>query len=137
METPQSLFPQWMRGFLLAAAAYNILWGVFIGWFPETFYQWVTESEGSVPSIIEWQGKGVLVMVAVYAACALHPGRFWYLVLFGAASKLIGGIWFYFDILEQEVGKKGLFHLLMNDFIWIPMLLWISYRAFQYKKLKA
>lgn len=137
METPQSLFPHWMRGLLLAAAAYNILWGIFIGWFPETFFQWVTESQNLAPSIIGWQGKGVLALALVFLICAIHPGKFWYLVLFGAVTKLAGGIWFHFAILEQEVGKKGLFHLLMNDFIWLPLLLWISYRAFHYKKMKA
>ena len=32
IETQQNIFPNWMRGFLLAAAAYNVLWGIFIGW---------------------------------------------------------------------------------------------------------
>jgi len=137
METPQSLFPQWMRGFLLAAAAYNVLWGVFIGWFPETFFQWVTESEAGAPGIISWQGKGVLMMAAVYLVCAIHPGKYWFLILFGALTKVGGAIWFYLDILDSELGKRGIFHLLMNDLIWTPLLLWITVRAFQYKKNKA
>lgn len=136
METPQSLFPQWMRGFLLAAAAYNILWGVFIGWFPETFFQWVTESDAVVPSVISWQGKGVLLMAVVYLTCAIHPGRFWWLILLGAFTKMAGAAWFYASILETEVGKRGIFHLLMNDLIWVPMLLWITLNAYRYSKIK-
>lgn len=137
METPQSLFPQWMRGFLLVAAAYNVLWGVLIGWFPETFYRWITETEAAAPSIITWQGRGVLVMAAIYLMSAIHPGKLWFLILFGAITKVAGAIWFYQVILEQEVGKRGLFHLLMNDLIWVPMFLWIAWQAYQYKKLKA
>jgi len=136
LQTPQTIFPNWVRGFLLAATAYNILWGVFIGWFPETFFQWVTESKDAMPAIIEWQGKAVLAMAAVYLACAIHPGKFWYFAFFGALTKLGGGIWFYMVILEQEVGKKGIFHLLMNDAIWIPMLIFIGFRAKAYKKAK-
>lgn len=134
--TPQTIFPNWIRGFLLAATAYNILWGIFIGWFPESFFQWVTESKELAPSIIEWQGKFVLVMAAAYLASALHPGKFWYLPFIGALTKIAGGIWFYYVILEQEVGKKGLFHLLMNDGIWVPILIFIGFRAIAYKKAK-
>lgn len=137
MESPQRIFPHWMRGFLLAASAYNVLWGIFIGWFPESFYQWVTESEAAAPEIIAWQGKAVLAMVVVYFLNAIHPGKFWYLSAFGAFTKVAGAIWFYFAILEQEMGKKAIFHLLMNDLIWVPFLMWISYRGLQYKKLKA
>ena len=43
METQQTLFPQWMRGFLLIATAYNAGWGIFIRWFPDTFYSYVLE----------------------------------------------------------------------------------------------
>lgn len=136
MGTPQSLFPQWMRGFLLAAAAYNILWGVFIGWFPETFFHWVTETVCETPSVITWQGRGVLLMAVIYLTCAIHPGKYWFLILFGSITKIAGAIWFYFAILETEIGKRGAFHLLMNDLIWVPLLLWITYQAHQYKKLK-
>ncbi|OEK07150.1 hypothetical protein [Roseivirga misakiensis] len=135
-QTPQNIFPNWIRGLLLAATAYNILWGILIGWFPETFYQWVTETKNAAPSIIEWQGKAVLAMAAAYLACAIHPGKFWYLAFFGALTKLGGGIWFYYTILEQEVGKKGIFHLLMNDAIWIPFFVFIGFRALAYKKAK-
>lgn len=136
MQTPQTIFPNWMRGFLLIAAAYNILWGIFIGYFPETFFQWVTESEGIAPGIIGWQGKVVLLMAAVYLTCAIHPGKFWYLLFFAALTKIGGGIWFYYSILEQEVGDKGIFHLLMNDGIWVPFLILIGIRAIAYKKAK-
>ena len=136
VETQQPIFPNWMRGFLLASAAYNILWGIFIGWFPDTFFQWVTESEGTAPEIIAWQGKGVLLMAFVYIAGAIHPGKLWYFMIFGAFTKLAGGIWFYFDILNEEVGRKATFHLLMNDAIWIPFLLVIGLRGLAYKKSK-
>ncbi len=136
IKTPQTIFSNWMRGFLLISAAYNILWGIFIGYFPETFFQWVTESEASAPGVIAWQGKFVLFMAGVYLACAIHPGRFWYLLFFAAFTKIAGGIWFYFSILEQQVGDKATFHLLMNDGIWVPFLVLIGLRAHAYSKFK-
>ena len=129
MQSQQAIFPVWMRGILLIMTAYNVLWGVFIGWFPETFYQWVTESEGAYPEIIVWQGRAVLAMAVVYLLSAIYPGKMWYLMLFGAFTKIAGGIWFYFHILNQQVGDKGIFHLIMNDAIWVPLLLYMCYRG--------
>lgn len=137
METQQSIFPQWMRGFLLIATAYNAGWGIFIKWFPSTFYSYVLETPDlTAPQSITYQSWGVLTMAVVYFAIALHPGKFWYLALLGALTKISGSIWFYFAILNQQVGDKALFHLLMNDWVWVPFLIWIGIRARQYQLSK-
>ncbi len=136
MKTQQTLFPNWMRGFLLIACVYNIFWGIFIAWFPESFYHWVTESQNTTPEILVWQGRAVLVLGFVYFATALHPGRLWYLALVGALTKIGGAIWFYTVILEGKVGDQGLFHLIMNDGIWIPFLIAIALKGKAYKASK-
>ena len=137
METQQTVFPQWMRGFLLIATAYNAGWGIFIRWFPDTFYSYVLETPDlTAPQSITYQGWGVLFMAAGYLAIAIHPGKFWYLAFFGALTKVTGSIWFYFAILQQQVGDKALFHLLMNDWIWVPFLIWIGVKARQYQLAK-
>ena len=130
IETPQPLFPHWMRGFLLIATAYNLAWGAFIFWYPGTFYQWVTTLDTEVPGIIVWQGRFVALMAICYLFGALYPRKFWYLILLGGLAKIAGGIWFYFSILGGSPEKSGLFHIIMNDAIWIPMLLLIGYKAF-------
>ncbi|MCE7996127.1 MAG: hypothetical protein HEP71_29375 [Roseivirga sp.] len=132
MEVQKPIFPHWMRGLLLLMAAYNVLWAAFIVWFPSTFYEWVTQVEAVAPPVIKWQGRAVLLMGLVYFISALHPGRFWYLMVVGALTKLGGAIWFYFVILEQQVGDKALFHLIMNDAIWIPFLVAMALRGRQY-----
>lgn len=138
METQQTLFPHWMRGFLLIATAYNAGWGIFIGWFPNTFYSWVLETPDlTAPDLIIWQGRGVLLMAAVYLALAIHPGKLWYLAFFGAFTKVAGSAWFYFSILDQQIGDKALFHLLMNDWIWVPFLIWIGFEALKYKRVRS
>ncbi len=131
METGQPLFPHWMRGFLLIMAVYNVAWGAFITWFPNNFFQWVTELEESAPGIIPWQGRAVLLMAVAYFMSALYPKKFWYMAGLGAITKLVGAIWFYSTILEGEVGKTGWFHLIMNDAIWIPLLLVVCFKGYQ------
>ena len=72
----------------------------------------------------------------VYFAAALHPGRLWYFLLIGALSKITGAIWFYAVILEGKVGDQGLFHLIMNDGIWVPFLIAIALKGKAYKAAK-
>lgn len=136
MVTQQAQFPNWMRGFLLIAAAYHIFWGFFIAIYPESFFHWVTESQRAVPDITIWQGRAVLLMGLVYAFTALHPGKLWYLLFFGAFTKIAGGLWFFLVILEGELGKKAIFHLLMNDAIWVPFLIVFGLKGLAYKKSK-
>jgi hypothetical protein len=130
IETPQPLFPHWMRGFLLLAMAYNVAWGAFIFWYPGTFYQWVTTLDTDAPSIIIWQGRFAALMGFAYLFGALYPRKFWYLILVGAATKIVGGIWFYINILDSQPEKSGLFHLIMNDGVWVPVLLFIGFKAY-------
>jgi hypothetical protein len=126
----------WMRGVLLLASAYNIGWGFFIYNFPESFYQWVSQTEGQAPAIVEWQGLGVLFFGFVYLAVAIYPATLWYLLLLGIASKAIGAAWFYFDIMEQSINKKYLFHLIMNDLVWLLPFVLIVIRAYKVRQLK-
>ncbi|MFT6971550.1 MAG: hypothetical protein ACJAXX_002124 [Roseivirga sp.] len=135
MVTQQTLFPNWMRGILLITAVYNIFWGFFISIYPESFFHWVTESQRALPEIIIWQGRAVLVMGILYFFMALHPGKLWFMLFFGAFTKIAGALWFYFVILDSEIGRKAIFHLLMNDAIWVPFLIFLGFRGLAYKKM--
>ena len=134
MQAPQTIFPQWMRGFLFIVTIYHIIWGVFIGWFPTYFYQWATDTTEAIPGIIQWYGKGVLLMALAYFLATLYPEKIWYLIILGAFTKVLGAAWFYIEILEGNVSKKGWFHLLMNELLWVPLLIFVSYRAYLSKK---
>ena len=131
-ETIPAVSP-WMRGVLLMAAIYNLAWGIFIYNFPEAFYHWVTESTGDTPDIISYQGAGVLLSAVLYFVSALYPQKFWYFIIIGVLSKIFGPIWFYYDIMEQQVTKKFLFHFIMNDIAWVTPLGIIAYRSSQIK----
>jgi len=132
MQTEEPLrFEPWMRGVLLLAGIYNLAWGFFIKNFPNSFYQWVTETENPAIPAIEWQGLGVLFFGVFYTLTALYPKKLWYLIIAGILSKLLGGIWFYFVVMEQTVTNKFLFHLIMNDLVWVVPFTIIAVRAWK------
>jgi len=124
----------WMRGILLLAGAYNIGWGAFIYYFPASFYQWITETSAATPGIIKWQGAGVLLFGAAYILVALYPRRFWWIVLLGILSKVFGAISFYFLFMQPTLTDSYLFHVIMNDLLWLVPLTIIFVRMIQVRK---
>ncbi len=126
----------WMRGLLLLAGTYNLGWGLFIYIFPDSFYQWVSQSVQIAPNIISWQGMGVLFFGIIYIAIALYPITLWYLLAAGIASKILGAAWFYWFILAGSFTKQYLFHLIMNDLIWVIPFLVILFRISQVRQKK-
>ena len=133
-EEPLPGLSPWMRGVLLLAAIYNLAWGIFIYNFSDAFFHWVTESTRVTPDIISYQGIGVMLFAALYFVSALYPQKFWYFIIIGVISKIIGSIWFYLNIMEQQVTKRFLFHIIMNDIAWVIPLAIIAFRASQIKK---
>lgn len=126
----------WMRGLLLLAGTYNLGWGFFIYVFPDSFYQWITQTSQTAPDIIVWQGIGVIFFGLIYIAVALYPMTLWYLLIAGMASKILGAAWFYWVILEENATRQYLFHLIMNDLIWVLPFSIILIRAYQVKNNK-
>lgn len=112
----------WMRGLLLLMGAYNLGWGIFIYAFPTSFYQWITQTDRLAPALITWQGLGVLAFGLAYLLSAVYPTRLWFLIGLGFISKLFGAIGFYFVVMQQTITKKYIFHLLMNDLVWLVPL---------------
>ena len=123
-----------MRGLLLLAGAYNVGWGIFIYAFPQTFYQWITQTAQETPWYIEWQGIGVLAFGLAYILAAVYPIRLWWIIGLGFFSKLIGAIGFYFIVMQQIITKKYIFHLLMNDLVWLIPLGIILVRVMQVRR---
>ncbi len=134
-ESPRLVEP-WMRGLLLVAGTYNVGWGVFIYAFPNSFYRWITQTEQLAPALITWQGMGVLAFGVAYLLAAVYPLRLWFLIGLGFFSKLVGAIGFYFVVMEQNLTKKYIFHLIMNDLVWLIPLGIILVRVWQIKRVR-
>ena len=133
-EEIPSTIPAWMRGILLLAGVYGLTWGLFIYNFPDSFFQWIAESGQSSPKVVVYAGVSNLLFALLCLINALYPKKYWYLIILGLLSKIIDPVWFYFEIMSQQVTKKFLFYLLMNDIAWFIPLGIITFRESQIKK---
>lgn len=123
-----------MRGVLLITGVYNLAWGVFIYNFPDAFYSWLTAQNAEAGQIIVYQGAGTFIFGIIYLVAALYPVRFWYLILLGFLSKLFGAIGAYFLIIDSNITRHFIFHVLVNDLAWLLPLGIITYRAYMLQK---
>ena len=72
----------------------------------------------------------------LYAAVAIYPTTLWYLLAVGIASKIFGAAWFYWIILDGMSTRQYLFHLIMNDLIWVIPFTVILVRTIRVKQIK-
>jgi len=114
----------WMRIVLLAAAAYNLLWGGLVVALPETTLGWLGVGDARYPQF--WQCVGMIVGVygVGYLAAAAAPLRHWPIVLVGLLGKIFGPIGFLDAVLREQLPTRMAWTLLTNDLIWwVPFTL--------------
>lgn len=120
--------PHWMRNVLLAAAAYNLLWGAFAILTPLTIFRWAGfDPLPSYPQL--WQCVGMIVGVygIGYAIAATNPYRHWPIVLVGLLGKVFGPIGFVGAVTSGSFPLSMGWTILTNDLIWwVPfaLILW-------------
>ncbi len=129
--------PIWMRYVLLAAAAYNLLWGAWVVLRPDDLFNWVGILSPRYPGI--WQCVGMIVGVygVGYAIAAFDPFRHWPIVLVGFLGKVFGPIGMIYNLLLATPGEGRLpaqfaWTNLTNDVIW-----WVPFAAILYLAFKA
>ena len=125
----------WMRTVLLAAAAYNVLWGGFVVLFPFTLFRALGMELPNYPQI--WQCLGMIVGLygVGYAASALDPLRHWPVVPVGLLGKVLGPIGFLSAVAEGTLPLSFGLTILTNDLIWWAPFTLILFRAYQTNKL--
>ncbi|MGJ3234406.1 hypothetical protein [Marivirga sp.] len=124
----------WMRGVLLIASVYNVAWSVFLFWSPNSYIKWMTEGIQTENQWVFYQAIGILVVAIMLFMGFLKPLKFKWFILFSFLAKLLGGFAVYLLIMESEFTKKFIFHLLMNDLVWLLPLLAIVRAAFKSEK---
>lgn len=124
----------WMRGVLLIASVYNVAWSVFLFWGSESYIKWMTEGAQSQNQWVLYQAIGILVIAIMLFMGFLKPIKFKWMILISFLAKLFGGIAVYLFIMESQFTKKFMFHLLMNDLVWLFPLLSIVLAAFKSEK---
>ncbi len=123
----------WMRYVLLAAGAYNLIWGAVAVLFPQAMLSWL--SVEAVPVTTKfWQCIGMMVGVfgIGYLIASRHPFRHWPMTLVGLLGKVFGPIGFATAIADKSLPNAMGWTILTNDLIWwVPFgaILWATARA--------
>lgn len=124
----------WMKRWLLAAAAYNLLWGAAVIGAPTALFRWAGMEVPRYPEI--WQCVGMIVGVygVGYAIAAFDPLRHWPIVLVGLLGKVLGPIGFVVALTEGVFPPRFALTILTNDLVWwVPFagILWAAMSAAQ------
>lgn len=103
---------------LWAAAAYNVMFGLFAGLFPNAYFDWLGMELPRYASL--WQCIGMIVACygVGYAFAAKQPLVLWPIVLVGLLGKILGPLGFLFGLATGEVPLRFGWILLTNDLIW-------------------
>ncbi|MDX2117822.1 MAG: SelL-related redox protein [Planctomycetota bacterium] len=113
--------PTWIRGWLLAAAVYNVAWGAWAVLFPGAFWRLVGMEQPNYPFL--WQCIGMIVGVygVGYAIASRDIARHWPIVLVGLLGKVFGPIGFVWACwVEKQVPPHFGLTILTNDLLWWP-----------------
>lgn len=110
--------PGWAVWTLRLAAAYNILWGLWVVASPGGFFRWLEMSEPRYPGI--WQCLGMVIGVygLGYAIASRRPYRHWPIVLVGLAGKVLGPLGFLWAASRGELPWAFGVTIVPNDLIW-------------------
>lgn len=121
----------WRRPVLLAAAAYNILWGAWVVLFPNHVFDLVGMVRPLYPMI--WQSVGMIVGVygIGYAIAAFDPEGQWPIVLVGFLGKVFGPIGFVYHFWLGNFPAAFWWITLFNDLIWIVPFYFILRSAYR------
>ncbi len=124
----------WMRGVLLIGAVYNVAWALFLYWQPGSYVKWISEGEQIENPWVIYQAIGVAIIGLFMFMGTLYPLKLRWLILASFIAKLTGGFLVYHFIMQSAINKKFIFHVLMNDLVWLIPLLLISLAAFKAHK---
>jgi hypothetical protein len=126
-----------MKRWLLAAAAYNLAFGVFAIGFPGALFAWAGMPAPNYPEL--WQCIGMIVGVygLGYAIAAQDPLRHWPIVLVGFLGKILGPLGFAKALVVGSLPLKFGAILLSNDLLWWVPFGWILLAAWRARRWEA
>ena len=123
-----------MRHVLLAAGAYNVLWGAFAVLFPSAIFRWLEMPLPNYPQF--WQCIGMIVGVygLGYAIAAFDPARHWPIVLVGFLGKVFGPLGMAEALWTGALPWGFALNCVTNDVIWwVPFALILKYAWAQHQ----
>ncbi|HWD41618.1 MAG TPA: hypothetical protein VG944_22435 [Fimbriimonas sp.] len=119
------------RPWFYAAAAYNAVWGTFVGLYPNTFFQWLGMPLPNYPALFQCIGMMVGVYAIAYWYIARDPVRFGPMVYVGLLGKLFGPIGFLWAALHGALPWAFGWINVFNDLIWLPAFIGFAIRLRQ------
>lgn len=126
--------PLWMGSILKTAAIYNMLWGSWVIFFPNHFFELTGMEPLNHPMI--WQGMGMVIGVygLAYWWASTNPIVYWPIVAVGFLGKIFGPVGFVFNYVTGNVPIEFGFTLITNDLIWwVPFYLILKHAYVQTK----
>ncbi|MCS6820743.1 MAG: SelL-related redox protein [Microscillaceae bacterium] len=123
--------PNWVLPFISIASYYNIVWGLFILMYPTLFLQFFNPEIQQAPLTIYFFALLLLALGVGLYFVRLAPFRFSLILIIGVLIKIASmlGTWLISDeYTNQEV---LIFYTILNDLIWIPLLLVSFYHIFR------
>lgn len=114
----------------IAAAVYNVLWGLYAGLDPQWIFRFADMPPMEHPVVFACVGMVIGVYGAVYAEVARRPERGFLLAAVGMVGKVLGPIGLAFVIAIGAWPPKTVLVILTNDLIWwVPfgLYLWDSW----------
>jgi len=124
----------WMRGVLLIGAFYNAAWSIFLFYKPNSYIKWMTENTQQQNDLVFYQAIGVAVVGIMMFMSMLKPLQYKWMIAIVFLAKLVGGLFGYFLLMQGQFTKKFMFHLLMNDLVWLFPLAAILVAVYSNKK---
>lgn len=125
-----------MKLTLRIAAIYNVLWGIWVGIFPNQFFELVGMSPPTHTMI--WQGMGMVIGVygLGYWWASYSPMRHWPIVAVGFLGKIFGPLGFFIQYSMGEIPFGFFYTLITNDFIWwlpFSLILWKVHTVYNWR----
>lgn len=117
---------------LVAAAIYNIFFGIWAVCWPHLWFDWSGMERSRYPEV--WQSVGIIVGVfgVGYLIASRNPLRHWPIVLVGFLGKLFGPLGFAKAIYMGALPLSSAWITITNDLIWLVpfgMILWQTMQA--------
>jgi hypothetical protein len=114
------------RAVFLAAAVYNVLWGLYAAVDPQWLFRFAGMPPLNHPAFFACLGMVIGVYGLLYAEVARRPEHGFALAAVGLLGKVLGPIGLAGLILRGEWPRATLVLCLTNDFIWwVPFTLYL------------
>jgi hypothetical protein len=108
------------RGFQLAAA-YNLVWGAVVVFFPNLPFEILRVPPVNYPFLMSGIGMFVAVYAYGYWVVSRDLLRYPQLVVVGLLGKTLGPAGWAFTVWRGEIPARTLLINVFNDLIWLPI----------------